>query len=287
MPYRSHSRSIRAERVRTLSRREATVVLGLEAEGVGVVTLRELTLRARSTPASGRKLAHDLARKGWLQRVRRGVYLVNPGRFGPGALPDTDPLRLGRYLADPYYFGYGTAAQLLGLLPRAGRTYFIATPVRTAPPRGGAAEFRIVHCPRARFFGVRILRRRGESVVVSDLERTVLDCLERPEYAGDVAGAAQVLSGAKGRIRWPRLERYLARLGSRSLTLRLGYLVERVRPDLPVPRGWLRRALPRPNEPFVPLGPPRAYGRRGPRDARWHVIRNVPDERLLGEVRIG
>jgi predicted transcriptional regulator of viral defense system len=270
--------------VRSLSAREAQVVLTLEAEGKDEVTVDGIRRSLGITPGFARKLAHDLSAKGWVERVGRGRYLLAPARNGPEALPDTDPFRVGGRLAHPYYFGYATAAELLRLLPQASRTYYVVTPTRVASRTTRVAEYRMVRVTPSRFFGVRPLERRGLRIEVSDLERTVLDCLDRPEFSGGIAGAVRVLESAGRDLDWKRLETYLGRFGHRSLGLRLGYLAERLRPRVAPPESWVRRLRARPGEPYVALGPPKEFGRRGRHDRTWHVIENVPPAVLLGEV---
>jgi len=122
--------------------------------------------------------------------------------------------------------------------------------------------------------------------MVSNLERTLLDCLSRPELSGGIAGVAEILALAKPRLDWKRFGSYLDRFGNRSLVQRAGFLAERVRPSFRPPESWVRLRLPRRNEPYVPLGPPSSYGRRGDRDPRWHIIRNVTDAQLFAEGEI-
>lgn len=272
--------------VRSLSRTEAKVILSLESEGRELVSLDEVRRRADVSPGFARKLAHELVRKGWLERVRQGTYLLNPSRHGPDALPDTDPLRIGSRLVEPYYFGYATAAELHGFFPQASRTYYIVTPSRWSPGKGRADRFRVVRVAPDRFFGTSPLVRRGVTLRVSDAERTVVDCLNRPELAGGIAGVAQIFALAKPRLDWSRFGAYLDRFGNRSLTLRAGLLSEKVRPSLPPPASWIRRRSAGPTEPYVPLGAPRLFGRRGKRNGRWHVIENVPDAQLFAEEEI-
>jgi len=273
-------------RARSLSPTEAKVVLSLEAEGAVDVTLEGIRRRARVRAGFARKVAHGLVRKGWLQRVGRGRYLLNPSRHGPDAVPDTDPLRLGSRIVTPYYFGFATAAELLGVLPQLSRVYYLVTPRRGKARWAYAPQFRRVTVAPNHFFGVRRVERRGEVLAVSDLERTVLDCLARPELAGGLAGVVQILESAGRRLDWGRLDRYLARLGSRSLALRLGFLAESHASASRPPSGWVARSRARPDEPYVPLGSPKEFGRAGPHDPRWHVIRNVPDAVLRAEVDI-
>ncbi|MCI4334753.1 MAG: hypothetical protein L3K04_03900 [Thermoplasmata archaeon] len=273
-------------RVRSLSRTEAKVVLSLEADEVDELTLEGIQRRARISRGFARKVAHGMVRKGWLQRVGRGRYLLNPARHGADAIADTDPLRLGSRIVTPYYFGFATAAELRGLLPQASRTYYIVTPKRGRAEWTHAARFQRVTIAPRRFFGYGRMVRRGEAIHVSDPERTVLDCLERPEFAGGLGGVVKVLESAGRALDWSRLERYLRRFDSRSLRVRFGYLVETQGSTARPPAGWLDRMRPLPHEPYVPLGAPREFGRRGARDRRWHVIRNVPEGLLRAEVDV-
>ena len=272
---------------RSLSKTEAKVILSLEAEGRDLVSLSEIRRRAGISPGFARKLAHELVRRGWLQRVRRGTYLLNPGRHGPDALPDLDPLRLGSRLVEPYYFGYATAAELHGFFPQASRAYYIVTTERRTAPAARGSSFRIVRVKPSRFFGTTTIVRRNENLVVSDPERTVLDCLNRPDFSGGMPGVAQILSLAKPHLDWNRFGAYLKRFGNRSLVLRAGFLAETVRPSIRPPAPWIRSRLPQADEPFVPLDRASVHGRTGPRSGRWHVIRNITDSRLFaeGEVR--
>lgn len=272
--------------LRSLSPTEAKVILSLEEEGGVDLTLDEIQRRARVSRGFARKLAHNLSGKGWLQRVGSGRYLLNPSALGPRPVADTDPFRIGARLVGPYYFGFATAAELHHLLPQLGRTYYVVTPRRGKAEWDGVARFRRVTVGPKRFFGFQRIVRRGERLAVSDLERTVVDCLDRPELCGGLAGVVQILDSARGRIDWGRLARYVRRFSSRSLARRLGFLIAAREARLRPPPGWLDALLPRPSDPYTPLGHSAEFGRRGPRDTRWHLIRNVPDRLLLAEVDV-
>jgi len=272
--------------VRSLSPLEARVILSLEAEGIELVSLDEIRRRGSISAGFARKLAYQLVRKRWLQRVRQGMYLLNPSQHGPDAIPDTDPLRLGSRFVQPYYFGYATAAELLGLLPQASKLYYLVSTARAVPVQALQDRFRLIRVTPSRFFGFQRMERRGTTLSVSNLERTVLDCLNRPELAGGMAGISHIMALAKPRLNWGRFGRYLNQFGNRNLALRAGFLAERVRPSIRAPASWIRPRLARPHEPFAPLGPASVYGRSGPRDERWHVIDNVPDAVLFAEGEI-
>jgi len=45
-------------------------------------------------------------------------------------------------------------------------------------------------------------------------EKTVVDALDRPEYAGDLPEITAMLCKGRGRLDWDRLVRYALRMGS-------------------------------------------------------------------------
>jgi predicted transcriptional regulator of viral defense system len=270
-------------RTRTLSSREARVVLTAEAQRREELDLAAIESTAGVSRAFARKIAHDLTKKGWLQRLGRGRYLLNPADRGPDAIPDRDPLRVGAHLVAPYYFGFATAAELHGLLPELGRTYYVVTPRKGGPFPREPAEFRRAYVRPDQMFGVESLGRRGVELRVSDRERTLLDCLLRPELAGGIVGVARILRSLGSGVRWGRVERYLTKYGRTSLTRRLGYLTDHVAGSPRPPTSVLRRWTPGAGAPFVPLGSVTQWGRSGRRDSRWHIIENLPAETLAAE----
>ncbi|MFA5860671.1 MAG: type IV toxin-antitoxin system AbiEi family antitoxin [Candidatus Thermoplasmatota archaeon] len=272
--------------LRTLSGRESKVVLGLEAQGREVLSLDDISSLAEVSPAHARKLAERLAAKGWIQRVGRGKYLLNPPKAGPDAIPDTNAYRIGSRLVTPYYFGYATAATYHGLLSQASRTYFVVTTSPHAPKISEPAEFRIVRVPPRKFFGITEAEKSGASILVADVEKTVVDAVDRPDYVGGISSVAQIISNAKPRLDAAKLVEYTTRMRSKSLAQRLGYLLDHVPPHGFQPRA--RAALLRlRGDAFVSLASPKQYPRRGRYVSEWRVVLNVPESDLMGEVNIG
>ena len=65
-----------------------------------------------------------------------------------------------------------------------------------------------------------------EQVAVSDLERTLLDGLARPDLCAGVGQAAMALWMRHTDLDWDRLGAYAERLGGQAAAQRLGYLLE-------------------------------------------------------------
>lgn len=271
---------------RSLSARESQVILTLEAEDRHEVTIDDIAELAGVSRTYARKLAHDLHEKCWLQRIGRGRYLLIPGKNGPDAIPETNPFRIGSHLVDPYYFAYGTAADLHGLSTQAPRTYTLATTVDTERTLEDPIAFRIVSVVPRKFFGWEEAERYGETVKVSDLEKTVVDCLDRQDLVGGLPGVVEVLAQAKPRIDPGKLAGYVERFGTGSLAQRLGYLLERIRPDVEVDDALLETLRSMQTSAHAHLGSPTRYGKKGGYESDWKVIVNVPEDEMFGEVAV-
>ena len=99
-----------------------------------------------------------------------------------------------------------------------------------APMRGRTilgTEFRFVRCKRSDVFGTtEHWVEKQEKVVVSDLERTVVDGLKQPEHCGGLTEVAKGLSMRRTDVSATKLVDYALRLGVGAVIRRLGYLME-------------------------------------------------------------
>ena len=178
-------------------------------------------------------MIRKLRRKGWLERASWGRYLLIPPEMGPDALGESNVLALASRIADPYYFGYGTAATYYGFTTQHRQVIRLVTPVRTRNRRVLDAEVRIVNPVKRKFFGFGSVEVLGYTVMMSDLEKTVIDCIDRPSLAGGEGEAAAILATACRRIDWHKAATYLERIASRTLTRRFGWLADHAGAKIP------------------------------------------------------
>jgi len=185
------------------------------------------------SPQAADHVIRSLRRKGWLERASWGRYLLVPPEMGPDALEESNVLALASRLAEPYYFGYETAAMHHGLTTQHRQVIQLVTPVRTRSRRVLDTEVRIVNpVPRKLFeFGpVDVL---GYTVMMPDREKTAIDCIDRPDLAGGEGEAATILATACRRIDWHKAASYLERISSKTLARRFGWLAERADASIP------------------------------------------------------
>jgi predicted transcriptional regulator of viral defense system len=63
-------------------------------------------------------------------------------------------------------------------------------------------------------------------VLCSDLEKTFIDCLFKPDYAGGIVEAARAIYISKDKIKFDILLEYVKKFNSQAVIKRLGFLLQ-------------------------------------------------------------
>jgi predicted transcriptional regulator of viral defense system len=271
---------------RSLSPLEAKLILHLEWEKQQVVTIEEVMAILDCSYAHARQVLHRLTHRRWLAPITPGKYELIPAERGNYAFPDTNPLFIGSNLVMPYYFSFATAAFFHGLSSQAAATVYIATNVRKGrrllTVRG--KTYRLVFQPPYKFFGSAEVDAYGSQVIMAGPEKTVVDSLDRPAYAGDIPEITAMLWRGKSRLDWDRLAEYALRFRSQALVQRLGYLADLLQLPLALPiRESLQAGV---GQSTAYLGRPSQWGTGGSYDADWRIVDNVPRHEVLAEVEV-
>jgi predicted transcriptional regulator of viral defense system len=273
-------------RKRSLSKREGDLVLALEWEKKSLVTIKDIIRRLRCSYAYARYLAHTLHKKGWLEPLGGGHYQLIGIARGPKGVPDMNPYgAVARLFPKPYFLAYYWAGTHHGLLTQVAYVTHVLVLRSKAPMEFKNIRFKFIKVARNRFFGYKEATVMGEKVVIADVERSVLDALDRPELVGGIEAASQaVFHGAK-KMDPGKIIDYLRRFNDSALARRFGYLCEALRIALPKELAVYLSSQVKKDPAY--LGSPKRWGKEGARNKRWSLILNVPYEELMGEVRIG
>ncbi len=209
-------------------------------------------------PQSVRNALSSLAGKGRLYRVKRGLYLrcEEPGK------PVVEDVEKLATLVFKGYIAFAAALRHWGLLDYESFTVFVATRKKSGIRDVG--EYRV----QAVSMGDRAVGMifHGE-VHVSSLEKTVFDCLYKPQHSGGYPLVARAVSESEPD--WKEVAKWFELLGSRSLVQRAGYVLARAgnAPD------WLLRDFRSKAGTRVWLDP---SGRRtGSYVREWKIMDNV------------
>jgi len=269
--------------IRSLSPQESRVVLALTEHRQRDTTRQEIIRVLGGSIKAADHVITSLRHKGWLERATWGKYLLIPPDQGPDALGDSNLLALASRIADPYYIGFGTAAAHYGLTTQHRNVILLVTPARLRGRRLGESRVRIINQAAGRFFGFKPVDVFGYNVMMSDREKTVLDCIDRPALAGGVGEAAAILAAASRGFDWAKAAGDLERIGSGALVRRFGWLVDYVKADLPPEvRTRLLHLARHSRETWLGADPARARAVAGAIgfDGTWRVFVNVTTDEL-------
>lgn len=254
----------------SLSKREVALIAGWERARRKYLTTEDVRRAVGDSVAP--TITSSLARKGVLERIGRGVYLVRPFRSLLRPTSSSAPMVLAALLhAEPYYLGGLWALTQHGLTSQqyaSSLDAFVARPRRARSLAGAKVVFHLVG-PSSLEYGVSETRIEDVTVRLSDSPRTLLDLLDHPKLAGGLGRAVALFVAGSRQVEASKLVEYAAR-GSRPATCqRLGVLLERAH----APRSMLsmltnRLEGPRPLTSLVP-GP-----RRGHVNRRWNIVEN-------------
>lgn len=166
--------------------------------------------------------------RGWLTRVRRGLYVPVPLESSTSDIALEDAWAVADRLFAPCYIGGWSAAEYWGFTEQLFRSTLIVT---TRRPRARRVEARgavfIVRTVEERaMFGFKPVWRGRAKINVADPTRTILDMLDTPALGGGIRSVQDVLkSYLTSKYRDPQLlVRYADQLGNKAVFKRLGFL---------------------------------------------------------------
>ncbi len=261
---------------KTIGQLSAAFLTTLHQEGIEFFdTEQAIQLLNNRSDAAVRQLLAGMVQRGLLMRLRDGLFHIIPY--------DRDPVHYfpdwhvaAHHLAGqtPYYIGYYSALVLHGLTTQPALTEQIVVAKTIRPTqqivKGIAFQF-ITHNP-PHFFGSQTQWIQGiYKVNCSDLEKTLLDCAYKPDYAGGITEISKALFKAKANLNTDKLLEYATLFGSLAAIRRLGFLLEILDIQLPI-MAELQKMVKHSNT-YVPLDT--ALPKEGRSQSRWGIIQNI------------
>jgi predicted transcriptional regulator of viral defense system len=257
-----------------LGPREAEFLSLVSAEGPHF--LSERAVGFWGTRAMAGKKLHQLEKRGWIARLERGKYLVIPLEAGSTRTWSEDSYLIASTLVQPAAIAYWSAVRHWNWTEQIPRVVYIQTTTRKKTPQRMVfgVRYQFVTVPEKKFFGHIKEWRKGKQVLITDMEKTLLDCGDDVGRAGSIEELTKAIKGAVRQISWSKLDEYSKRFPNRSVMKRLGFLFETLVTELPSEAtqtlaGWRSRL----SAGVVPLQP---GGRRAGRiETRWRLRVNT------------
>lgn len=200
----------------------------------GIISVSEATEILKTSRSDAAKMLARWTEKGWLSRLRRGLYIAVPLESRIADVPLEEPWIIAEYLHSPCYIGGWTAAEHWGLTEQIFRTIVVLT---TRKPRDRTPEIRNIKyvirtIPKRKMFGLKPVWKGEVKMLVSDPTRTLIDMLNDPTLGGGIRPTVDVLrSYINSKFKDMKLMiNYAKEMRNGAVFKRLGFLMEKMFP---------------------------------------------------------
>lgn len=222
-------------------------------------------------------LLSRLHQKGWLRRLKRGVYRPVPLESETTQPAIEDAWLLAMELFAPCYISGWSAAEHWDLTEQIFNSISLVTghPQRTSSQEVAGVRFRTRSIAPERIFGTRRTWIGSQTVEVADRHRLIIDVLDAPDFGGGARHTMDVVDSY-----WrsehhdaQKLLEYGLRYGRGAVLKRMGFSAERAGV---VSNEWLNEVEAHLTKGVIRLDPQGSSEAR--LNSRWQVKVNIPLE---------
>ena len=225
-----------------------------------------------------KEFLEDLIDRELILRLKKGLYVTVPYDVSAkDYFPDWRVVASHLAGDAQYYIAYYSALQLHSLTTQPSYTTQIVVNKRINPAvqKIHNVNFQFIYHEDKSFFGFKKMWPDSYNWVnCSDLEKTIIDCLYKPDYAMGITEVAKAIYKAKDKLNYDKLLKYLKQFDKQVAIKRLGFLLElyEIKTTVIEQLQNLKTAS------YVLLDP--SYPKEGKTDSRWSIQINFDLETL-------
>ena len=257
-----------------ISRKHREILSKLHRQFSGPFNINEATDVLEKDRKRVNRLLIYWASRGWLSRIKRGVYITVPLDALHPAEWKEDTLVVAEKLFHPCYIGGWSAAEHWHLTEQifSEIVVFTLSPVRERIQTFKGMKYRLSVVSPEKMFGLKTVWRENIRISISDPTRTVVDMLDNPRTGGGIRHIADILvTYFESEYRDDnQLLEYILKLKNRTICKRLGYMLEHLSIDAPKVTCVCKRHI---STGYSKLDPDAA--RRGRLIRKWNLEINV------------
>lgn len=157
----------------------------------------------------------SLVKTGYLEHLEKGKYVRSS--FSEDHV-------IANFMAPDGGIAYWTALNAHGLTEQFANRTFIQTAMRKKRISNGSRHFEFIQVPEHKLFGYKNYGYGNHQYKMTDVEKTIIDCFDLPQYAGWYQETIKGLNNAKPYQ--SKMIKYCKRMKNISLIKRLGFLID-------------------------------------------------------------
>ncbi|MBP9778004.1 MAG: type IV toxin-antitoxin system AbiEi family antitoxin domain-containing protein [Rickettsiaceae bacterium] len=172
----------------------------------------------------------SLTKKGWLLRVKRGVYVPVPLQSEDLSIMVDEPWVLAKAIFDPCYIGGWTAAEHWGLTEQIFNStkVFSENTIHASDLKLKGARISVKTIRKNRIFGLKTIWQGSHKISISDPTKTIIDALDDPSVVGGIRMAIDIITNyLQSEYKdLPLILNYGSQMNNTAIFKRLGFILE-------------------------------------------------------------
>jgi len=216
---------------KTLGPVSAKLISSLYELGKMIFTVKDIENITGLKSNAAKKLRYDLIKRNVIARLKPGKYIIIPQELGENIDYIGNWYVVAREVvkSPDYYISHYSAMDIHNMVTHPITKISITTPTQEHKKQRivGNTTFEFIYISEKNIWGVKnIWITKSEQVRVSDVERTILDCLYQPKYCGGVMEIVKGMWIQKEKIDYEVLFNYALKYNKIVVIKRLGYILE-------------------------------------------------------------
>jgi predicted transcriptional regulator of viral defense system len=172
-----------------------------------------------------------LEKQGQIERIEKGKYMIIPLGATKGKYT-LNEFVLGALLVEPCVISYWSALNYHGLTEQIPLTVFLQTTARKKKQEITifGVTYKIIRIKKEKLFVTDKIWLEDTPVLITNKEKTIIDCLDKPHYSGGIIETAKALRTKQYDTK--KLIDYAQKINNTGVIRRLGYLCDTL--DIPL-----------------------------------------------------
>jgi len=209
-----------------LSKRESLLLSELAKENKPIFTVEQAKKILTEDPYS---ILHFLSKKKWILPLKGGLYAIVPLDIGVRGAEDfiVHDFIIASYLTRPYYIAFWSALNYHGLSDQIPKSVFVASKKAKKSLSVLNTGFVFVQLKNSSFIGIEKIEIESQKINISNLNKTLADCLDHPEHSGGIEEVAKAIFFNHEELDFNKVKAYALKMNNVTILKRLGYILEK------------------------------------------------------------
>jgi len=269
---------------KTISYRSSELLLGLTSRKKEFFTLQEAAdILSGQDNATVRKLLSDMTKREVIMRIKDGLYHRIPyEQQADQYIPNWHLTAEAMVQPKEYYIGFYSALAIHGLITQPSMVEQVVMHEQVKPKiqKVKNVRFEFITLSKKRFFGYKKHWIDDfHKVNCSDLEKTFLDCLYKPSYAGGITEITKALYKSREKLQPTKFQEYLEGFNTQAVYKRLGFILDQL-DLLQELQHFIAKKI---SSSYTPLDP--SLDKHGKYYPGWGIIENVSFDTVLDSIK--